>query len=79
MVARAEAVVTKVNINGHSHQVEVEHDGDLNEVVAVARKLWETTVQPEYGPAGPGLGFQGERADGEYLRRGPAYVRPVEA
>lgn len=53
--------MTKVNINGHSHQVEVEHDGDLADVTEAARKLWETTLQPETGPAGPAFGFLAER------------------
>lgn len=28
--------MTKVNINGHEHQVEIEHDGDLDTVVKAA-------------------------------------------
>jgi hypothetical protein len=54
--------VTKVSINGHSHQVEIEDDGDLDTVVSVARKLWDDTLQPESGPAGPAFGFSAERA-----------------
>jgi hypothetical protein len=51
----------KVNINGHSHQVEVEADGDdLPRLVRVAKRLWRDTVQPQTGPAGPAFGFQAE-------------------
>jgi hypothetical protein len=50
----------KVNINGHSHQVEIEADGDLRDVVDTARTLWNQTVQPERGPAGPAFGFSAE-------------------
>lgn len=53
--------MAKVNINGHSHQVEVEHDGELDTVIAAAKKLWRDTVQPER-PAGPAYGFSAERA-----------------
>ena len=54
--------MAKVNINGHSHQVEVEHDGELDTVIAAAKKLWRDTVQPVRGPAGPAFGYQAERA-----------------
>lgn len=52
--------MAKVNINGHSHQVEVEHDCDLDQVIAAAEGLWRRTVQPETGPAGPAFGFIAE-------------------
>jgi hypothetical protein len=59
--------MAKVNINGHSHQVEVEHDGELDTVIAAAKKLWTDTVTPEQGPAGPAFGFQGDRAGSREL------------
>lgn len=48
--------MTKVNINGHEHQVEIEADGDLDEVAEAARTLWEATLQPpsRLGPASAG-------------------------
>jgi hypothetical protein len=47
--------VTKVNINGGGHQVEVEHDTtDLSYVVEKAQKLWNETRRPERS-AGFGL------------------------
>lgn len=52
--------MTKVNINGHSHQVEIDHDGDLHDVVSAAKALFEQTVQPRTGPAGPAYGFQAD-------------------
>lgn len=64
--------MTKVNINGHSHQVEVDHDGDLDEVIGAAKKLWEQTVQPQRGPAGPAYGFTAEL-------RGAADLNPMDA
>ena len=59
--------MTKVNINGHSHQVEIEHDGELAQVVRAARKLWRDTLQPEQGPAGPAFGFSAENRMGRDL------------
>lgn len=54
--------MTKVNINGHSHQVEIEHDGELAQVVRAARKLWRETLQPPpSGSAGPAFGFVAEK------------------
>lgn len=36
--------VTKVNINGANHQIEIDHDGnDLSYVVEKAKKLWDET------------------------------------
>jgi hypothetical protein len=50
----------KVNINGHSHQVEIECEGnDLHRVIAVAKRLWRDTVQPS-APTGPAFGFHAE-------------------
>lgn len=49
--------MTKVNINGHDHQVEIDaHDSPLDAVVDAARQLWLDTVQPPpaAGPAGAG-------------------------
>jgi hypothetical protein len=53
--------VTKVNINSSTHQVEVEHDGPLDDVIAATRKLWNDTIGSRDGFAGPALGFQAER------------------
>jgi hypothetical protein len=45
--------VTRVNINGQDHQVEVQHDGgDLAYVIEKAQKLWQDTKSdPKPGPA----------------------------
>lgn len=52
--------MTKVNINGSNHQVEVDHDGgDLTYVVEKAQKLWNDT-KPSDRP-GPAYGFTAER------------------
>jgi hypothetical protein len=55
--------VTKVNINGGGHQVEVDHDGnDLSYVLEKAQKLWnETRTAPRgagFGLAAPSNGGQ---------------------
>lgn len=55
--------MTKVNINGAYHQVEIDHDGDLAEVVKVARALWRSTLPKSTSGAGPAFGFQAERRD----------------
>ena len=48
--------MTRVNINGAGHQVEVDHDGaDLTYVVEKAQKLW-TETKPVDKTA---LGFSG--------------------
>ena len=57
----------KVNINGHYHQVEIEHDGDLDTAVRAARKLWRQTAPKPGGSAGPAFGFQAERRDVQNL------------
>lgn len=72
----------KVNIHGHSHQVEVEAEGELHDVVEVARKLWEATFQPERGPAGPAYGFSMERDCGLQIgdnKRWGGEIEPVRA
>ena len=51
----------KVNINGHSHQVEIEANDELTKVVRVAKRLWRDTVQSEHGLAGPAFGFHTEQ------------------
>lgn len=52
--------MTRVNINGEGHQVEVNHDGaDLAYVIEKAQKLWnETKPAPE--PPGPAYGFSAQ-------------------
>jgi hypothetical protein len=40
--------MTKVNINGHAHQVEVDADEPLTDVVAAAQALWERTRDPNH-------------------------------
>lgn len=53
--------MTRVNINGGNHQVEVQHDGaDLAYVIDKAQKLYEDTKPPERG-LGPAYGFSMER------------------
>jgi hypothetical protein len=47
--------VTKVNINGAGHQVEIDHDGPLDYVIDHARKLWEQTKPDD--SAGAAYGF----------------------
>lgn len=42
--------MTRVNINGANHQVEVDHDGPLDYVIEHAQKLWEATRQPDADP-----------------------------
>lgn len=51
--------MTRVNINGHDHQVEIQapDDAPLDEVVTAARNLWQETLQPERKP-GPASGGQ---------------------
>lgn len=53
--------MTKVNINGHDHQVEIEADGELATVVEQARALWEATKGSD-APPGPATGFVIEKA-----------------
>lgn len=54
-------MTTRVNINGSSHQVEIQHDGqtDLTYVVEKAQKLWDETKPADPG-AGPAFGFQAQ-------------------
>lgn len=49
--------MTKVNINGTNHQVEIDHDGnDLSYVVDKAKALWEQTKPADAGK-GPAFGY----------------------
>lgn len=48
--------MTKVNINGHAHQVEVDASEPLNQVVTAARELWEQTRNPNHRNDQPGPG-----------------------
>lgn len=62
--------MTKVNINGAGHQVEIDHDGgDLSYVVEKAQKLWDETKPPNR-MMGPAYGFSMER---EQRREGFAW------
>lgn len=52
--------MTKVNINGANHQVEIEHQGgDLAYVVEKAQKLWDDT-KPEDKGTGPAFGYSAQ-------------------
>jgi hypothetical protein len=49
--------VTKININGANHQVEIDHDSaDLSYVVEKAQKLWNDTKPTDAKP-GPAIGY----------------------
>lgn len=51
--------MTKVNINGANHQVEIEHDSDdLADVIKKARRLWDAT-KPNDKP-GPAFGYSAQ-------------------
>lgn len=52
--------MAKVNINGHSHQVELEAEEPIQELVKLAQSLWKETTQPE-NPRSGGIGFHSER------------------
>lgn len=58
--------MTKVNINGRDHQVELHTEpGDetpLADVVNAARRLWHDTLQPEPGPGPASAGSATERS-----------------
>lgn len=63
--------MTRVNISGSNHQVEVQHDGaDLAYVIEKAQKLWNETAPAE--PSAPAYGFTAQSSAGQ---RGPAYFR----
>jgi hypothetical protein len=52
--------MTRVNINGSNHQVEVHHDGgDLGYVIEKAQKLWDET-KPAPAPPGPAFGYSSQ-------------------
>jgi hypothetical protein len=57
----------KVNINGHSHQVEIEAEGTLEDVIAAARQLWAETLQP---PPPPGPASAGPSSEMRYQPTG---------
>lgn len=51
--------MTRVNINGAGHQIEVDHNSeDLGYVIEKAQKLWEQTKPPDRVPVGFGNGEQ---------------------
>jgi hypothetical protein len=51
--------VTRVNINGAGHQVEVDHDGsDLSYVIDKAQKLWNETKPADRSAAAIGFSAQ---------------------
>ena len=52
--------MTRVNINGAGHQVEVDHDGaDLAYVVEKTQKLWDDT-KPDTKGGGPAFGYSAQ-------------------
>lgn len=52
--------MTKVNINGANHQVEIDHQGgDLAYVIEKAQNLWEAT-KPEDKGSGPAFGYSAQ-------------------
>jgi hypothetical protein len=65
--------MTKVNINGANHQVEVDHDsGDLGYVIEKAQKLWEAT-KPGDRSLGPAFGYSTQtRVTTNHSTYGPA-------
>lgn len=76
--------MTKVNINGHDHQVEIhtEHGDEtaLGDLVDAARQLWHDTLQPEpgRGPASAGPSAErGHRTAGFTWRLGTGDQLPV--
>lgn len=75
--------MTKVNINGHSHQVEIDGgDSPLEDVVTAARQLWHETLQPEQRPGPASAGPTNERrnhATGFAWRMGDGEQLPVQA
>lgn len=67
--------MTKVNINGVGHQVEIDHDGnDLSYIVEKAQKLWDET-KPTDTKAGPAFGYSAQTT---YPQSGPASFRHKE-
>jgi hypothetical protein len=51
--------VTKVNINGANHQVEIDHDStDLSYVVEKAQNLWDATKPAD--KSGPAFGYSAQ-------------------
>jgi hypothetical protein len=56
--------MTKININGEGHQVEIDHDGaDLSYIVEKAQKLWDET-RPRRR-IGPGFGVDEHKLNGQ--------------
>jgi hypothetical protein len=55
--------MSRVDINGEHHQVVIEADAPLNELVDAARKLWDDTRQTQPHRLGPAsAGFTAERS-----------------
>lgn len=53
--------MTRVNIDGAGHQVEVDvPDGKLADVARVAKQLWRDTAPTAPKPPGPAFGFHTE-------------------
>lgn len=66
--------MTRVNINGVNHQVEIHHDGaDLTYVVEKAQKLWDETRPAEN--TSPAFGYSTQVAP---RQTGPASLRHNE-
>lgn len=71
--------MTRVNINGDNHQVEVDHpNGDLAYVIEKTQQLYEATKPKDKG-AGPAFGYSAQvsvHANGSTYR--PASFRHME-
>lgn len=71
--------MTKVNIHGCGHRVEIDYDGDLDTVSEAAWKLWDATLRSEPSP-GPAAGFTvAERQDRTYFGAGRSWQHPAQA
>ena len=56
--------VTRVNINGEGHQVEVQHEGaDLIYVIEKAQKLWTETLHESGKDVARPMGFAAEKRE----------------
>lgn len=53
--------MTRVNINNHFHQVEIEGEGTPQVLANLAMKVYKETYDRDNKLAGGGLGFTGDR------------------
>ncbi len=61
--------MTKVNIAGPNHQVEVNHDGaDLVYVIEKAQKFFDDTKPPDRGHAAYGFSMERQQQSGSWKR-----------